>query len=229
MPAIRWVAQQLGRPVREVARECLNEHKHEVLLDRFFGIDKLTQEDLEEEWEHERILSEQTFMVAPSSKPAPGTPVDPEKLAYESPKAALEHIARNVLIDHVRKSKMPDSLDDKSLEVKDASPGANPDAQAYAREIHSSLLAALEKVPALQRAAWILCRDPLLSDEEAEAFLQPALSVPAAKRAAKERPMSVEDAAGLFGRDVSPDAAKAARKLATLLAPLEPKSVALNS
>jgi hypothetical protein len=41
--------------------------------------------------------------------------------------------------------------------------------------------------------------------------------------------MSVEDAAGLFGRDVSPDAAKAARKLATLLAPLEPKSVALNS
>jgi hypothetical protein len=122
MPAIRWVAQQLGRPVREVARECLNEHKHEVLLDRFFGIDKLTQEDLEEEWEHERILSEQTFMVAPSSKPAPGTPVDPEKLAYESPKAALEHIARNVLIDHVRKSKMPDSLDDKSLEVKDASP-----------------------------------------------------------------------------------------------------------
>ncbi len=233
MPAVRWVASQLGRPAREVARECIEEHKHEDLLDRFFGIDMLTQEDLEEDWRREQILAEQgaPFMLAPSSRPAPGAPVDPERLAYESPKAMIARIARNVLMDHLRKSKSGASLDDGDLEAaEDESPDANPDAQVDAREMRSRYLAALRKLPPLQRAAWILCRDPLLSDDEAEALLQPALIGPEAQRAAKERPMSVEDATRLFGRDVSPDAAKAARKLGGLLYPLAAQNrIALNS
>lgn len=48
-----------------------------------------------------------------------------------------------------------------------------------------------------------MCRDPLLlSNEEAEALLEPVLTGPQAKLVAKQRPLSVEDAARLFGRDV---------------------------
>jgi hypothetical protein len=222
MPAVRRVAEQLGRPVREVFRECIYEHQHEELIDRFYGIDMLTQEDLEDEWRRERILSEQfdSFVVATGSKPAPGIPVDPERLAYESPKAMINSIAKNVLIDHFRKleTKQGTFADADLSSIANESPDANPDARLMAREAHSQYLAGLTQLPPIQRAAWILCRDPLLlSDAEAEALLRPALSGPQAELAVKQRPMSIEDASRLFGRDVSPDAAKAAKKLASLL------------
>jgi hypothetical protein len=222
MPAVREIAKQLGRPVREVLRECLFEDQHDELIDRFYGIDKLTQEDLEEDWRREQILIELDHPLVPTSRPLPGAPIDPEKLAYESPKAMIKLIAKNVLIDHLRKLKSRgDGLDDGSLEVaEDQSYDANPEAQVFAREMHSRYLAGLREVPPLQRAAWIVCRDPLLlSDEEAESLLESVLTGPQAKQAAKQRPLSVEDAARLFGRDVSPDAAKAARKLGRLLYP----------
>ncbi len=226
MPAIRWVAKQLGRRVREVARECVYEHQHEDLIDRYYGIDRLTKEDLEEDRWREQILAElgNPFAGMGGSRPAPGAPVDPERLAFENPKAMIGRIAKNVLIDHLRKLKAEKAMlgNGDPMNARDESPGANPHAQIYALEMHNAYLAALRKLPPVQRAAWILCRDPLLlTDDEAEALLRPALSGPQAKRAAKKRPMTVEDAAEFFGRDLSPDAAKAARKLQSSLRPSE--------
>ena len=121
MPAVREIAKQLGRPVREVLRECLFEHQHDELMDRFYGIDKLTQEDLEEEWRRDRILMELDHRSCQLARPVPGAPIDPEKLAYESPKAMIKRIAKNILIDHLRKLKSRgDGLDDeywKSLKI----------------------------------------------------------------------------------------------------------------
>ena len=223
MPAIRSIAKQLGRPVRKVLHECLYEHQHQELIDRFYGIDKLTQEDLEEDWRREQILSELDYPLVSTSRTRPGAPIDPERLVYESPKAMIARIAKNILIDHFRKLKSHGNglLDDESLEeVEVESHEPNPEAQALTREMHSRYLAGLREVPPLQRAAWVLCRDQLwLSDAEAEALLVPALKAPQAKQAATQRPLSVEDATSLFGRDVSPDAAKAARKLGQLLYP----------
>lgn len=133
MPAVREIAKQLGRPVREVLRECLFEHQHDELIDRFYGIDKLTQEDLEEEWRRDQILMELDQSLVSTSRPVPGAPIDPEKLAYESPKAMIKRIAKNILIDHLRKLKSRgDGLDDGSLEVaEDQSCDANPEAQVF--------------------------------------------------------------------------------------------------
>ena len=222
-PAVRWIAKQLGRPVRQVARECIDEHQHEELLDRFYGIDKLTPEDLEEDWRREQILIEQVHPLAFAGKPVPSAPVDPERLAYESPKAMLKHVAKNILIDYLRKFKTERYaiVDMEDLEhFKDESHDANPEAQVLEQQMHNRYLAAVRELPPLQRAAWILCRDPfLLSDEEAVRLLEPALSGPQATAAVKQRPLSGEDAAQLFGRDVSPDAAKGAKKLERVLCP----------
>lgn len=222
MPAVRWVAKQLGRPVRQVLCECIYQNQHEELIDRFYGIDKLTQEDLEEDWRRDQVLIEQGHPPVSNARPTPFAPVDPERLVYESPKAMIERIAKNILIDQLRRIKSHgDGLKDGSREAAgDESQDTNPEAQVFARQMHSRYLAGLREVPPLQRAAWIMCRDPfLLSDDEAEALLEPALAGPQAKLAAKQRPLSVEDAARLFGRDVSPDAAKAARKLGRFLYP----------
>ena len=106
-----------------------------------------------------------------TSRPRPAAPVDPERLAYESPKAMIKLIAKNILIDHLRKRKSRGGgLDDGSLEVaEDQSYDANPEALVFV----------------------------------AEALLEPVLTGPQAKQAAKQRPLSVEDAARLFGRDVT--------------------------
>jgi hypothetical protein len=226
MPAIRWVAQQLGRPVHEVARECLDHNQHEELIDRFYGIDILTQEDREEDWWRDRVLSEQEFPIVPFTKPVPGSPVDLEALAFHHPKAMLTRIAKNVLSDRLRKSRLQtEPLGDKQLNaIEDESFIANPEERASVIETHARYRAGLRKLPDVQRAAWVLCRDPdILKDLEAEEFLGPLLLGQQAKLAAKQRPLSMKDAARLFGRDVSPDAAKAATKLKELLSPLPPR------
>lgn len=209
------MAEQLGRSPHAVAKEVIYEHQ------RFFGIDKLTQEDLEEDWEREQILIEEDpFVVTRPSKPVPGAPLDPERLAYESPKAVITRIAKNVLIDHLRKSKAEAAQisDEDVTAVIDRSLDANPHEQVYIQEMHTRYLAGVRELLAVQRAAWILCRDPLLlTDNEAEDLLLPALTEPQAKCAVKDRPLSVKEAASHFGRDVSPDVAKAAKKLDELL------------
>jgi len=151
MPAIRWVAAKLRQPVRKVLRECLYEHRHEELLDRYYGIDQITQEDLEEDWEREQILAGigAPFALMPRGKPTPSQPLDPERLTYESPKAALEAIAKNVLIDHLRKLKSEKGRVDSEdlLESKEAPLDSDPHQLALAREMRRQLFGGGARTP----------------------------------------------------------------------------------
>jgi len=95
--------------------------------------------------------------------------------------------------------------------------------RSRADTIRERYVAALMNLPPVQRAAWVLCKDELLSQEEAEPMLVPALHWRSARAALRRKPLQGAEASFLLGRaDISPDASKAANKLAEYLSDLDP-------
>jgi hypothetical protein len=62
-------------------------------------------------------------------------------------------------------------------------------AQSRAREIRERYVAALMNLPPVQRAAWVLCKDELLTHEEAEPMLVPALHWRTARSTLRRKPL----------------------------------------
>jgi DNA-directed RNA polymerase specialized sigma24 family protein len=95
-------------------------------------------------------------------------------------------------------------------------------ARSEAREIRRRYITALIKLPPVQRAAWVLCQDELLTHEEAEPMLVPALHWRTARAALRRKPLQDSEVSLLLDRaDISPDASKAANKLAEHLSDLD--------
>jgi DNA-directed RNA polymerase specialized sigma24 family protein len=96
-------------------------------------------------------------------------------------------------------------------------------AECLAREIRQRYVAELKNLPPVQRAAWIFCKDELLTHDEAEPILAPILHWRAARAALRRKPLQDAEVSFLLSRkDVSPDASKAADKLAEQLSDLDP-------
>jgi hypothetical protein len=94
--------------------------------------------------------------------------------------------------------------------------------QSRNKEIRQRYLSALKKVGPVQRTAWILCKDEILTPMQAEP-LATALHWRSARAALRARPIQDAEASRLLNRvDVSPDAAKARAKLAEQLSDLDP-------
>jgi hypothetical protein len=95
--------------------------------------------------------------------------------------------------------------------------------QCRNKEIRERYVAALQQVGPVQRAAWILCKDEILTTMQAEPLLATALHWRSARAALRARPIQDAEASRLLNRiDVSPDAAKARAKLAEQLSDLDP-------
>jgi DNA-directed RNA polymerase specialized sigma24 family protein len=96
-------------------------------------------------------------------------------------------------------------------------------AECRAREIRERYVAALTKLPPVQRAAWVLCKDELLTHHEAAPILALVLHWRTARAALQRKPLQDTDVSFLLGRkDVSPDTSKAADKLREQLSDLDP-------
>jgi DNA-directed RNA polymerase specialized sigma24 family protein len=96
-------------------------------------------------------------------------------------------------------------------------------AECRAREIRERYVAALKNLPPVQRAAWIFCKDELLTNHEAEPMLAPILHWRTARAALRRKPLQDAEVSFLLSRkDVSPDASKAADKLGEQLSDLDP-------
>jgi len=96
-------------------------------------------------------------------------------------------------------------------------------AECRAREIRERYVAALKNLPPVQRAAWIFCKDELLTHDEAEPMLAPILHWRTARAALRRKPLQDAEVSFLLSRkDVSPDASKAADKLGEQLSDLDP-------
>ena len=96
-------------------------------------------------------------------------------------------------------------------------------AECRAREIRQRYVAALKNLPPVQRAAWILCKDELLTHDEAAPMLAPNLHWRTARNALRRKPLQGLEASFLLGRkDVTPDASKANDKLGDQLSDLDP-------
>jgi hypothetical protein len=94
--------------------------------------------------------------------------------------------------------------------------------QSRNKEIRQRYLSALKKVGPVQRTAWILCKDEILTPMQAEP-LATALHWRSARAALRARPIQDMEASRLLNRvDVSPDVAKARAKLAEQLSDLDP-------
>ena len=90
-------------------------------------------------------------------------------------------------------------------------------------EIRAAYLATLKELPAVQRAAWILCKDEVLRSAEAELYLAPLLHWRTVRSVLRAKPLSIADASRrLNRRDVSSDIFKAKRKLRQRLSHLNP-------
>ena len=96
-------------------------------------------------------------------------------------------------------------------------------AECRAREIRERYVAALTDLPPVQRAAWVLCKDELLTHDEAEPMFAPILHWRTARTVLRHKPLQDLEASFLLGRkDVSPDASKAKDKLGEQLSDLDP-------
>jgi hypothetical protein len=90
-------------------------------------------------------------------------------------------------------------------------------------EIRKRYMAALKKLGPVQRAAWILGKDELLTLKEAAPLLPSTLHWRTARVALGARPMKAGEASRLLDRaDVSPDVSKAGSRLAEQLADMNP-------
>ena len=96
-------------------------------------------------------------------------------------------------------------------------------AECHAREIRERYVAALTNLPPVQRAAWVLCKDELLTHDEAEQMLAPILHWRSARATLRRKPLQDLEVSFLLGRkDVSPDVSKAKDKLSDQLSDLDP-------
>jgi DNA-directed RNA polymerase specialized sigma24 family protein len=96
-------------------------------------------------------------------------------------------------------------------------------AECRAREIRERYVAALTNLPPVQRAAWVLCKDELLTHDEAEQMLAPILHWRTARAALRRKPLPDAEVSFLLSRkDVSPDTSKASNKLGEQLSDLDP-------
>ena len=96
-------------------------------------------------------------------------------------------------------------------------------AECHAREIRERYVAALTNLPPVQRAAWVLCKDELLTHDEAEQMLAPILHWRSARATLRRKPLQDLEVSFLLGRkDVSPDVSKAKDKLGDQLSDLDP-------
>jgi hypothetical protein len=164
---------------------------------------------------------------------APAQPIkDIESYTFSNPKAWLRKVAQSVLDAYSRKSaterKRYRELD-RPLRSPTRKNGEDiwlihrrpPNLET--REIRMRYIRALEKLPPIQRAAWILCKDELLTQDEAEPLLVPPLHWRAARAALVHKPLPDAEVSRLLSRaDVSPDASKAKGKLSHLLSDLNP-------
>jgi hypothetical protein len=209
-PAFRHIAKRLRRPWKAIAREYMQEGKHEDLVDEYYGWDKITEVDLEEEEFRQQMLAELPRLEFPR-RPPPMDEVCATFLDSGPVPALLKRIAQSVLVDHKRNVGRirEDQADEIPEEI--ASEPAEIDSM-----LRRHILSALARLPAKQRAALILCGEgwDWLTSDESEPLLKPSLHWRTARAALAKRPLSGEEASRLFGRDVSPDAAKAAKKLA---------------
>jgi hypothetical protein len=172
---------------------------------------------------------------------------DLEKHTYEYPKAMLNEIARNLRADHARKLNVERrriEISNRSVEPATRRNGKPEDLlpssfqglyhpprneeerlvlQCRNREFRQRYVAALKKLGSVQRAAWILCKDELLTREQAEPLLASTLHWRTARVALGARPMKAVEASHLLGRaDVSADVSKAGTRLAEELADMSP-------
>jgi len=181
--------------------------------------------------------------------PATVEPIhDIEKDAFSNPGGWFRIIARSVLDEYARKAaaatekankfrraaQFPtrhngEPLNSTSFWLQEElyGPGGHIEewlvAQCQAGEIRERYVEALTKLPPVQRAAWVLCQDELLTRAEAEPLLGPALHWRTARAALSRKPLQDAEASDLLGRaDVSPDASKAKDKLGELLSYLDP-------
>ena len=198
----------------------------------------------------EPVFDENGQLIGESFRPAKPI-IDLERYTLWSPGGFLGSIARSVLNKYVNKSAAEirgaeefncavespaqTTVDDEShdesqgrqsSEILD-NPLRNPEValirEAEAREIRKRYIEALAKLPAIQRTAWILCRDELLTSREGEPMLVPVLHWRTARSALRRKPLRDAEVSGLLGRvDVSPDAAKAKAKLGLYLSDLNP-------
>jgi hypothetical protein len=172
---------------------------------------------------------------------------DLEKHTYEYPKGMLNEIARNLRSDHARKLKVDRrrvEISNRSVELTTRRNGKPEDLrpssfqglyhpprneeerlvlQCRNHEFRQLYVAALKKLGAVQRAAWILCKDELLTREQAEPLLASTLHWRTARVALDARPLKAVEASHLLGRaDVSADVSRAGTRLAEELADMSP-------
>ena len=179
----------------------------------------------------------------------PAKPIaDLESYTFNSPGGWLRSVARSVLNRYASKAatesqgakefrraaKFPTRRNGKRqylhssrlLEDLSAPPRNMEDyliAESRAHEIRQRYVAALTKLPPGQRAAWVLCKDELLTNDEAEPMLAPILRWRTARAALRRKPLQDAEVSFLLDRkDVSPDASKATAKLGEQLSDLDP-------
>jgi hypothetical protein len=171
---------------------------------------------------------------------APAQPIkNIESYTFRNPEAWLRTVARSVLDEYSRKSasaRLGAQDINRAVRLLTRQNGRpvrlygrprNAETrlvfQSWADEIRKRYIWALTQLPPIQRTAWILCKDELLTQGEAEPLLVPPLHWRAARAALMHRPLPDAEASRLVGRaDVSPDASKAKGKLCQLLSDLNP-------
>jgi DNA-directed RNA polymerase specialized sigma24 family protein len=179
----------------------------------------------------------------------PATPIrDIEKYTFTYPDAWFRSVARSVLKDHARKRKaekehlvavnravefptrrngQPQHIRPSWVVEKLYHSPRNVEQwlvlQVRNFEIRECYVAALKKLGPVQRAAWILCQDELLTSKEAERLLIPTVHWRTTRAAFGTMPMQDAEASRLLDRaDISSDLSRARAILAKLLADMNP-------
>ena len=165
-----------------------------------------------------------------------------ELYTFAHPKAWFNKIADSVLNKYARNSARakkrmgdvcrakgdPTRVDElPSLVERSRAPSPNIEKRLIDREhaynFRKRYIAALEKLPPIQRVAWILSKDEFLNPDEAEPLLAAALHWRTARAALTRRPLPDAEVSGLLGRaDVSPDTSRAKAKLGQHRSDLDP-------
>jgi len=116
-PAFRWIARRLKISVKAVKRDYLLHGQHEDLVDQFYGLDEITQEDLEEDLRREQIIADQSFSL--SDLQQRGTVPTDRVLRHTG--QWLKVVAENVFNDYCRKRKNKlDCSGDEDLRTAEA-------------------------------------------------------------------------------------------------------------